>query len=69
MLRIFNSIVFILLSIQFLYGQEIIKIAFERTSLGTLTLSGLVESIEYIPFETNRSCYIGEIRLREQLIL
>lgn len=67
MLSIFNLFVFLLLSAQILNAQEIIKIDPERMSRGTLTLSDLVASIEYIPLETNRSCLIGEIRRSEHL--
>ncbi|MDR2148459.1 MAG: 6-bladed beta-propeller [Tannerella sp.] len=66
---IFYSIIFNLISIQTFIGQDVIQIDPERISCGTLTLSDLIESIEYIPLETNNDCLIGDIGKNNSVIL
>ena len=61
MKRIIYLFIFILSTTQIFVGQEIIHIDPERTTRGTLTLSDLIESIEYIPLETKKNCLIGDI--------
>jgi hypothetical protein len=48
-------------------GQDIIKIDPERTLQGSLSLNNLVESIEYIPLETNVNCMVGVIRQNQNI--
>jgi hypothetical protein len=49
-------------------GQEIIRVD-PGTSRGTLTLSDLVESVEYVPLETNDDCLMGEIKRSEHVLV
>ncbi len=44
-----------------LIAQPFIKVDPTNSRTGKLALSDLVESIEYIPLETNRDCLVGEI--------
>ena len=66
---IFNLFVFILLFVQTVIGQDVVSIDPERTSRGTLTLSDIIESIEYIPLETNNNCLIGDIIDNRRVLL
>ena len=61
MMRIICLFIFILFSTHTFIGQEIIQIDLERIKRGTLKLSDMIESIEYIPLETNNNCLIGDI--------
>ena len=63
------TIIFVLLSILSITGQERISIDPERTPRGSLALSELIESIEYIPLETNGQCYLGDINYDYQVIV
>jgi hypothetical protein len=69
MKRIFYSFVVMLLCVQTMTGQDIIQIDPERISRGTLTLSDMIESIEYIPLETNSNCFIGDIHASEDVLI
>ena len=62
MMRIFYLIVFSLFSAQYALNQSVIRIDPERTPNGTMKMSDLIESIEYIPLETNKNCLIGDIK-------
>ena len=61
MRRLFYFFIFTLLSVQTFIGQDIIQIDPVRTSKTTLALSDMIESLEYIPLETNDKCLIGDI--------
>ena len=65
----FIKLLLIYLSIQIVTGQENINIDPERTPYGSLSLLDIVESIEYIPLETNSSCLIGEIFQKDKIII
>jgi len=65
MRQIFYFIVFLLLFVQTFFGQEVIHIDPLHTSYKTIALSDLVETIEYIPLETNDNCLIGDVGSNE----
>jgi len=50
-------------------GQDVIQIDPKQTLRGTLSLSDIVESIEYIRLETNADCLIGIIRKSQDIIV
>ena len=58
-----------LLFAQVVHGQERITIDPSRTSSGRLAMSDLIESIDYIPLETDGRCYIGDIRLERHVLV
>jgi len=62
MMRIFYPIVFLLFSAQYALTQSVIRIDPERTPQGTMKMSDLIESVEYIPLETNTNCLIGDLK-------
>lgn len=46
---------------------NVIQIDPEQTSRGMLSLSDIIESIEYVPLETNADCLIGVIRQSQDI--
>jgi len=58
-----------ILSTQIIVGQDIIQISPKQMPRGTLSLSHIIESIEYIPLETNTRCLIGQIMRKEHLVI
>lgn len=61
--RIFYLLTFMFVSAQTFIGQDIIRIDPGRISSGTLVLSDMIESIEYIQLETDDNCLIGDVKL------
>jgi len=56
------SLFFVASSVHIVVGQEKIRIEpIGRISAGRLPLSELIESVEYIPLETNTMCLLGEV--------
>lgn len=69
MMRIFLSGFLLLLFLQGCtqQGDNVVLMDPKKTPTGTLSLSDVVESIEYIPLKTNDECLIGEIRRDEDI--
>jgi len=62
-------LVFLLTQCSSQESHEVISIDPNKTQLGKITLSDMIESIEYIPLETNTNCLVGEIRDRNCLLV
>jgi len=71
MIRILLSSIFIILFAQACseHCQNVIQIDPKQTLRGMLSLSDIVESIEYIPLETHTNCLIGIIRNNQDIIV